>query len=171
MFNTVSYKWSPLLSARHQQIKDIPSSRWGQGCALLPQPGKDSPHALALYIFGGTSNESVSLLFRIQPIVMYVQGSALNDMWSLDLDLVQSLRQDTTSSASSPQIISIDSRSKQFVVFKLSPTHIHPLSPGYGDAVPRNLNDQNDIGLSFSFVQSNKLVQTCCYGCRIDFVI
>lgn len=102
---------------------------------------------------------------------MHVQGSVLNDMWSLDLDLVQSLRQDTTSSPTSPQILSIDSRSKQFVVFKLSPTHIHPLSPGYSDAVPRNLNEQVDLGKSLGFVQPNKLVQICFCGSRIFFVI
>jgi hypothetical protein len=59
MFNTVTYQWSPLLSAKTQQSNDIPFPRWGQGCALLPQHGQDSPQALALYVFGGTSIESV----------------------------------------------------------------------------------------------------------------
>jgi hypothetical protein len=87
---------------------------------------------------------------------MCLQGSYLNDMWSLDLDLVQSLRQDETISASSPQILSIYARSKQLVVFKLSPSHIHPLSPGYDTADPKNLNTQVDVWKSMSFIQSIK---------------
>jgi hypothetical protein len=61
LFNTVSYQWSTLLSAKNQLVNDIPARRWGHGCALLPQPGKDSPQALALYVFGGTSLESVRI--------------------------------------------------------------------------------------------------------------
>lgn len=59
MFNSVSNEWSLLISAKEQNINDVPSPRWGHGCAILPTPGKDSPHALSLYVFGGVSIDSV----------------------------------------------------------------------------------------------------------------
>lgn len=62
------------------------------------------------------------------------QGSLLDDMWSLDLDFVQSLRESSLYTPSSPQMLFLESRSKHFLQFKLSPTHAHPHSRGVDEA-------------------------------------
>ncbi len=147
MFNSVSNEWSLLISAKEQNINDVPSPRWGHGCAILPTPGKDSPHALSLYVFGGVSIDSVCEFYHFLLTVfqlMHSKDSNFGDLWSLDLELVQSLRVETTLSEHASQILSIDSRSKQFLWFKLAPTHIHPLSPQPPSAVPRNLVEQKE---------------------------
>jgi hypothetical protein len=62
-----------------------------------------------------------------------MQDAALDDTWSLNLDFVQSLREDTFDkqiAEFSPQILVMNSFFKQFIAFKLSPTHETPRERG-----------------------------------------
>lgn len=57
----------------------------------------------------------------------------------LDLDLVLSLRETSlvAETTSSPQLVALDSRLRQFLTFKLAPTHMTPVHPrGENNWVP-----------------------------------
>jgi hypothetical protein len=62
-----------------------------------------------------------------------MQNAVVDDTWSLNLDFVQSLREDTVDkriAESLPQILAMNSYFRQFIRFKLSPTHDTPRERG-----------------------------------------
>jgi hypothetical protein len=66
----------------------------------------------------------------------FKQNSLLDDFWMLDLDFVVALRDhslNAANSTSSPQLVALDSGLKQFLTFKLAPTHDRLNWPARGE--------------------------------------